>query len=78
MGYIHVKHGIIRRHTDIAKLKRHYFRLLRDTLLLPKNDPDRQGTGYGRGAGNLYSVPYGVFDTTAAVKIPVENYTSRR
>jgi hypothetical protein len=26
--------------TDIARLERHYFRLLRDTLLLPKNDPD--------------------------------------
>ena len=25
---------------DIARLERHYFRLLRDTLLLPKNDPD--------------------------------------
>ena len=26
--------------TDIARLERHYFRLLRDTLLLPKNNPD--------------------------------------
>jgi hypothetical protein len=27
--------------TDIiVRLERHYFRLLRDTLLLPKNDPD--------------------------------------
>ena len=63
--------------TDTARLERHYFRLLRDTLLLPKNDAD---FAFAKvlDMAEEHSVPFGVFDTTEAAKVSVENYPSRR
>ena len=56
---------------EIDRLEKHYFRLLRNTLLMRKYDT----TGTGRGGGE--DVPHRMLRTAAAVEVSVEGVTSK-